>query len=85
MKTSAEAVTFWQQAPQGVDAWITYASWQPRLPGSQLVRLPRRQRLSRGTPVALTQRTTQAAAARQFVAFLQSEAGHAIFRKWGWQ
>ncbi|MBW3127137.1 substrate-binding domain-containing protein [Hymenobacter profundi] len=85
VKTSAEAVALWQQEPLGFDAWITYASWQPRLPGSQLVRLPRAQRVSRGTPVALTARTTQAAAAAQFVAFLQSDAGHAIFRRWGWQ
>jgi len=41
VKTSAEAVALWQQQPQGYDAWITYASWQPRLPGSALVRLPR--------------------------------------------
>ena len=40
VKTSAEAVALWQQQPQGYDAWITYASWQPRLPGSALVRLP---------------------------------------------
>lgn len=85
VKSSAEAVTLWQQQPQEFDAWITYASWQPRLPGSALVRLPRAQRVSRGTPVALTTRTTQAAAARQFVTFLQSPEGHAIFRKWGWQ
>ena len=85
VKTSAEAVALWQQQPQGYDAWITYASWQPRLPGSALVRLPREQRVSRGTPVALTQRTTQAPAARRFVAFLQSAAGHAIFRRNGWE
>ena len=85
VKTSAEAVGLWQQEPQGFDAWITYASWQPHLPGSQLVRLPRAQRVSRGTPVALTGRITQAPAAARFVAFLQSEAGHAIFRQWGWQ
>ncbi|MBT9395015.1 hypothetical protein KLP40_17750 [Hymenobacter sp. NST-14] len=24
-------------------------------------------------------------AARQFVTFLQSAAGHTVFRKWGWQ
>lgn len=85
VKTSAEAVDLWQQKPQDYDAWITYASWQPRLPGSALVRLPRDQRVSRGTPIALTQRTTQAAAARQFVAFLQSADGHAIFRRNGWE
>lgn len=85
VKSSAEAVQLWQQQPQEYDAWITYASWQPRLPGSLLVRLPRAQRVYRGTPVALTQRTTLPAPAREFVAFLQSEAGHAIFRKWGWQ
>ena len=85
VKTSAEAVALWQQQPQGYDAWITYASWQPRLPGSALVRLPRAQRVSRGTPIALTQRTTQAATARQFVAFLKSAEGHAIFRRNGWE
>ena len=85
VKTSAEAVDLWQQKPQDYDAWITYASWQPRLPGSALVRLPRAQRVHRGTPIALTQRTTQAATARQFVAFLKSAEGHAIFRRNGWE
>lgn len=85
VKTSAEAVDLWQQKPQDYDAWITYASWQERLPGSQLVRLPRAQRVYRGTPIALTQRTSQAAPARQFVAFLQSAEGHAIFRRHGWE
>lgn len=73
------------QDPQVSDAWILYASWQKRLPGTQLVRLPRGQRVSRGTPVALTLRTTQGATARQFVPFLQLKVGHAIFRQWGWQ
>jgi len=85
VKSSAEAVALWQKQPQDFDAWITYASWQPRLPGSALVRLPRAQRVSRGTPVALAARTQQAATGRRFVAFLQSAEGHAIFRKWGWQ
>ena len=85
VKTSAEAVALWQQQPQGYDAWITYASWQPRLPGSALGAGQAHQRVHRGTPIALTQRTTQAATARQFVAFLKSAEGHAIFRRNGWE
>lgn len=46
---------------------------------------PRDQRLSRGTPVALTQRTTQAAKALQFEVFPQSADGHAIFCRNGWE
>ena len=83
--SSADAVTQWKAHPEDFDAWFTFASWHDRLPeDTELAPLPATQRVNRGTPVAITARTRQPKVARQFLAFLQSEAGHAIFKKWGW-
>lgn len=85
VRSSAEAIALWKQDPT-LDAWITYESWHYRLrDGTALVRLPEGERLYRGTPIAITARSTQRARAEQFVRFLRSEAGHAIFRRWGWR
>ena len=68
------------------DAWITYASWHENLKAiTQIVELPVSLRLYRGTPVALTTNSKHVAQAKQFVQFLQSSAGHSIFKKWGWE
>ncbi len=68
------------------DAWITYASWHQNLKAiTQIVELPNSLRLYRGTPVALATNSKHGTQAKQFVQFLQSAAGHAIFKKWGWE
>ncbi|MDB5011132.1 MAG: hypothetical protein JWQ06_1921 [Mucilaginibacter sp.] len=68
------------------DAWITYASWHQNLKGiTQVVELPVTLRLYRGTPVALTLNSKHSQQGKQFVQFLQSAPGHAIFKKWGWE
>ncbi len=68
------------------DAWITYASWHENLKGiTQVVEFPASSLLYRGTPVALTTNGKQRQQSNQFVQFLQSAAGHAIFKKWGWE
>jgi accessory colonization factor AcfC len=68
------------------DAWITYASWYENLKAiTQIVELPISLRLYRGTPVALTTNSKHVTQAKQFVQFLQSPAGHMIFKKWGWE
>ena len=68
------------------DAWITYASWHENLKAiTQIVELPVSLRLYRGTPVALTTNSKHTEQAKQFVQFLQSSAGHSIFKKWGWE
>lgn len=41
-------------------------------------------RIYREAGVGLTRRGQGNAAAKEFVAFLQSSEGAAIFRKWGW-
>jgi accessory colonization factor AcfC len=83
--THADAIAQWNAHPADFDAWFTFASWHYRLlADTELAPLPPAQVVSRGTPVALTARTTQAGTARHFVAFMQSEAGRAIFQKWGW-
>jgi accessory colonization factor AcfC len=83
--SSAEAVSQWKAHPDDFDAWFTFASWHYRLPqDTELAPIPANQLVTRGTPVVITARTQQAKAARQFLTFLQSEAGHAIVKKWGW-
>jgi len=68
------------------DAWITYSSWHRNLPDiTEIVELPERIRLYRGTPIALTRNSYHKQQAKQFITFLKSEEGHAIFRKWGWE
>lgn len=83
--TSADAIERWKADP-GLDAWITFASWHHRLEDvTDLVRLPEGETLYRGTPVALAARTEDRALALEFVAFLKSPRGRAVFRKWGWR
>jgi len=83
--SSAEAIEKWKTLPQ-LDAWISYESWHLRLKDStDLVRLPLRDRLYRGTPIAITKISKNRAQATAFVAYLKSPAGHRVFQKWGWK
>lgn len=85
VRTSAEAIELWKSDPS-LDAWISYESWHYRLSDvTDLVRLPASERLYRGTPIAITTRSTERPLAEAFVGFLKSEQGRAIFRKWGWR
>ena len=82
---SAEAIEKWKTMPE-LDAWISYESWHYRLTDvTSLVRMPFRERIYRGTPIAITSITDDRALAQEFVRFLQSSEGHAVFRKWGWR
>lgn len=82
---SALGIAAWKNDSR-YDAWITYASWHHRLPAeTTLVTLPAAEIVYRGTPIALSKTTRQAAVARQFVLFLQSATGHDVFKKWGWE
>ncbi|GAB2562034.1 MULTISPECIES: substrate-binding domain-containing protein [Spirosoma] len=81
---SALGIAAWKQDSR-YDAWITYASWHNRLTTeTAVVSLPPSEVVFRGTPIALSKTTRQADTARQFVQFLQSDKGHAVFKKWGW-
>jgi accessory colonization factor AcfC len=82
---TALAIDAWKK-DGSYDAWITYASWHQNLKDiTQVVELPLALRLYRGTPVALTLTSRHSQQGRQFVQFLQSAQGHAIFKKWGWE
>lgn len=84
-KNTALAIEAWNQDPH-YDAWITYASWHQNLKEStQLISLAGDLTLYRGTPIALTSTTKNSIQASQFLAFLKSPAGHAIFKTWGWE
>lgn len=84
-KNTALAIEAWNEDPH-YDAWITYASWHQNLKEStQLISLPADHILYRGTPIALTSRTKNTNQANQFLAYLKSPAGHAIFKIWGWE
>ena len=82
---TALGINAWKQ-DSSYDAWITYASWHENLKAiTQVVELPLALRLYRGTPVALTANTKHRREAEQFVQFLRTDAGHAIFKKLGWE
>ncbi|MBP1763268.1 MAG: hypothetical protein H6Q65_326 [Firmicutes bacterium] len=85
VSTSAEAIELWKNQPI-FDAWITYESWYYRLQDvTDLVKLPETEKLYRGTPISVTYRSTNRELALQFIQFLKSETGHAVFQKWGWK
>nr|WP_294899609.1 substrate-binding domain-containing protein [uncultured Pedobacter sp.] len=68
------------------DAWISYSSWHYRLTDiTALVELPKVANVYRGTPIALSTISTHPKEATQFIQFMQSEKGHEIFKKWGWE
>lgn len=82
---TAEAIAAWRADPR-LDAWITFESWHHRLADeTEVVRLPPEEQLLRGTPVALTRRTTQRELALAFLDFLRGEACHAVFQRAGWR
>jgi len=63
-----------------------YASCHQNLKEStQLISLQADLSLYRGTPIAITARTKNGIQARQFLVYLKSPAGHAIFKIWGWE
>ena len=85
VRSSAEAVQAWAAQPE-LDAWLTFASWHQRMPETtELVRLPQAERIYRGTPIAVAQRSAYQAQANAFLRELQSAPCHAIFRSAGWQ
>lgn len=83
-KNSAEAKKTWTE--QGdIDVWVIWNIWQvanPKL--AEVVAVEPEYVIYRDTGVALTTRGKAKPAAQQFVDFLKSPEGAAIFRKWGW-
>ena len=68
-----------------IDAWIIYNIWQVANPTlADLVPVSKDHVVYRSCGAAFTQRGKERPLAKEFVAFLQSKEGAAIFRKWGW-
>jgi accessory colonization factor AcfC len=83
--TCAEAAEKWKTV-MTLDAWITFASWHyPLKELTDLVPLPKEERICRGTCLVATNFYKNKEAARRFIDFLKTEEGHAVFRKWGWE
>ena len=74
--SSAEAMKQWSARPD-LDAWITYESWHDRMPETTtVIRLPETQRLYRGTPIAIAQRSEYKVQAAALLEELRSPACH---------
>ncbi|MEN5181825.1 substrate-binding domain-containing protein [Comamonas testosteroni] len=82
---SAEARKRWIEQTD-IDVWLIWNIWQVANPElAQLVEMDEPFRIYRDTGVVLTHRGAELPEAREFVKFLQSPGGQAIFAKWGWK
>lgn len=82
---TAQAVEKWRTVPE-IDAWINFESWHRRLPDlTDLVTLPEKDKIYRGTPIAATRISKNPGLALEFITYLKTEPAHRIFQKWGWQ
>lgn len=81
---SGEAKQRWT-SDDTFDAWLIWNIWQVANPAlAEVVPVAERWRVYRDAGVALTVKGRERAAARAFVAFLESPAGARIFARWGW-
>lgn len=81
---SAEAEKLWSE-DKSFDAWLIWTIWQKENPAAaDLVATEPELTIYRSTGIALTGRTPNKALAKEFVDFLKSAEGRAIFVKWGW-
>ena len=81
---SGAAKRLWTEDPS-FDAWIIFNIWQvanPKL--ADLVPVGKDYVVYRDCGAALTKKGQASKAAKEFVAFLASKDGAAIFKKWGW-
>lgn len=81
---SAIAKQTWIDQP-GIDAWLIWNIWQVANPSlADTVPIESRYAIYRDAGVAVTKRGSANPASQQFVAFLKSSDGAAIFSRWGW-
>lgn len=81
---TAAAKEAWIARPE-LDAWIVYNIWHVANPKiADLVPVGKDHVLYRSGGVALTRKGGARPEARDFVAFLSSKEGAAIFARWGW-
>lgn len=68
-----------------IDVWLIWNIWQVSNPTlAQAVAIESDYAIYRDTGVAFTKQGSANPTAQQFVDFLQSAKGAAIFKKWGW-
>ena len=83
-KTSADARQAWVDN-RSIDVWLTWTIWQGDDPGlAEIVPIEPELRIYRDAGIALTRRGQDKKSAGEFVKFLASPAGAAIFQKRGW-
>jgi accessory colonization factor AcfC len=81
---SAEAKKAWIE-DKALDAWLIWNIWQiANKDLADLIPVSKDYRIYRDCGISLTQTGKEKDTARQFVAFLKSDAGRRIFAKWGW-
>ena len=83
-KNSATAREEWTK-DSSLDAWLIWNIWQVANPTlADVVPIEKDYVIYRDAGVVLTKNGEQIPAAKQFVDFLKSQDGAAIFKKWGW-
>jgi accessory colonization factor AcfC len=83
-KNSAAAKQEWTSDPS-LDAWLIWNIWQVANPTlADVVPVEKDYVIYRDTGIVVTKKGEQNAAAKQFVEFIKSAEGTAIFQKWGW-
>lgn len=81
---SAEARKTWTEQPD-IDVWLIWDIWQVSNPTlADVVPIEPRYAIYRDSGVAVTRRGQDKAASKQFVEYLKSKDGAAIFSRWGW-
>ena len=81
---SAEARKNWVADPT-LDAWLIWNIWQKASPDlADAIPTEPAMTVYRSCGAAVTTRTAEPALAAEFLAFLESAEGRAIFGKWGW-
>lgn len=81
---SAEAKKLWGN-DLTYDVWLIWTIWQKESPASaDLINIEPESTIYRSCGIAITNRSERKALGKEFVNFLQSPTGQAIFLKWGW-
>jgi accessory colonization factor AcfC len=84
-KNSAEAKQMWSEHPD-INVWLVWNIWQVANPSlADVVPIEPNYAVYRDAGVAITRRGAADPASKQFVDFLKSKEGAAIFAKWGWK
>lgn len=84
-ENSGAAKELWAKDPK-IDAWLIWNIWEIANDAlADAVEVEPEYRIWRDCGIALTKRGAATKSAAQFVDFLKSPAGRAIFERWGWK